>query len=1012
MAAERPAFVKFGRFQLDRTGGSLFRVDGENGPERLDIGMRAFDVLAYLVGRPGEVVSKDEIMAAVWPNTIVGDAALTMQISQLRRVLEPNWIQTVPGRGYRFTGTISAPSDLAAAPAQSPRTALLPPSRPSAAADWRVGRDGPLELVQRLIGESRAGASRVIFIGGEAGIGKTTLVSMISEQLSLENILILRGTAVELFGTNEAFLPLIDALRDGLRGSDGARLGSLMRSHAPLWQAQMPAVATTGAENFGATRERMLREFCDFMEAVSSERACVLVLEDLHWSDNATLDAIGRLAREPRAAFLAVLATWRSSGAVSGEHAILGLLRELRFHGQCTSIELGRLTEADVEEHLRLRLGPQAATELAEPIFRRTLGQPLFVVSLVGDLITRGELVAENGHWRLVHGAGSVERSAPGEVRDMLVHQIECLDDSARSLLEVASAAGSTFAGALVAAAVDRDIIAVERDLETLARGGPVIENVGETEWPDGTVSGTYSFRHALYQEVLHARSGPALRAQTHRRLGERLRDAHGDQAGEIAPVLAFHFEQGRDIPAAIRFLCLAAENATRRLANQEATNYLTHALMLVERLPPAHRPKAEIAVLRQRSWARRGAGDLAGSIQDLQAMVAAAVQIGDTRTEVNGLLAISRVALHSDRRACLEAAARLLDRSDQIEDEKFRALARGISASTNLYLNGWIEADAALCRDALDRTEGATDHATVIRRLGIEGLFRCATSDYAAARDAGSAGKRMTRALGDVFVFVLFNVLEATALLHLGEWRALRLATEEALGMAEKNANEPAAVLCRLTLAWLHVEALDFDGGRRMCEAIPQASLNDTPFTFYFQRSVLTKAYHGLGDVARTQRFAEDILRYLSTHDGGLDFTIHTQFHYCLADHFLDVGDLARASEHAMLLHDYTARAPDRCHLALAHQVLARIAWTRGDQALAISNVEQAVQTIGERTLPLAAWRVHRLAAEFYRDTGDAERARAHSERYHGVISGLASNFAPGDPLHASLMSNRFGRH
>src|ERR1700752_1806370 len=110
----------FDDFRLDRRGGGLCRRDDNGAFVPVAVGSRGLDILGVLIERAGEVVSKDEIIAAVWPGTVVQDKNLTVQISALRRVLEhglPNgrYIQTVPGRGYRF----AAPVTLAAADAPS-----------------------------------------------------------------------------------------------------------------------------------------------------------------------------------------------------------------------------------------------------------------------------------------------------------------------------------------------------------------------------------------------------------------------------------------------------------------------------------------------------------------------------------------------------------------------------------------------------------------------------------------------------------------------------------------------------------------------------------------------------------------------------------------------------------------------------------------------------------------------------------------------------------------------------
>ena len=105
---------QFEDFRLDRRGGGLFRCNDADTLELVAIGSRALDILGVLIARAGEVVSKDEIIAAVWPGTVVEDSNLTVQISALRKVLDRgrsngSRIQTVAGRGYRFVGAVARP---------------------------------------------------------------------------------------------------------------------------------------------------------------------------------------------------------------------------------------------------------------------------------------------------------------------------------------------------------------------------------------------------------------------------------------------------------------------------------------------------------------------------------------------------------------------------------------------------------------------------------------------------------------------------------------------------------------------------------------------------------------------------------------------------------------------------------------------------------------------------------------------------------------------------------------
>lgn len=410
------------------------------------------------------------------------------------------------------------------------------------------------------------------------------------------------------------------------------------------------------------------------------------------------------------------------------------------------------------------------------------------------------------------------------------------------------------------------------------------------------------------------------------------------------------------------------------------------------------------MALLRLRSWARRSLGDLAGSVSDLNDLIAAAAALGQHREEVSGLLAVSRFCMHADRRLSLAASEAAFDKSQTLSEPAQRTLVQGTCASNNLYLKGWSDADAALCEQAICAAAAARDFGTLIRRLGIEGIVNCWRSNYEACVANGTNGKKIAREVGDVYVYVLFNILESTALLHLGEWRRLIAETRPALAMAEKNANRPAKALCQLTLAWLSVEAMDFEGAVALCEIGEDIAAENT-FAYFFQRAVLAKAFVGLGDVGRAaQEFAE-IEKRVAADGMHIDFTIYTQLYHCYGEYCLLIGDIAQARQRFQQLHDYVATAPDRNHLAIAYALAARICLASGDTAGARANIGLALETIGNADFPLAAWRVHRAAAAVFQNCGEPEKAQEYQARYQGVLLKLTANFEPTDRLYRSLM-------
>jgi predicted ATPase len=153
------------------------------------------------------------------------------------------------------------------------------------------------------------------------------------------------------YGTGEAYLPVLDALGRLGRAPGHARLLALLQQYAPTWVGQLPVLFPAAEweagqrQGLGATRERMLREAAEVLEAMSAEQPLVLVLEDLHWSDHATLDLLTWLARRREPARLLVVGTYRPVEVIVHGHPLQAVHQELALHGQCVDVRLEGLIE-------------------------------------------------------------------------------------------------------------------------------------------------------------------------------------------------------------------------------------------------------------------------------------------------------------------------------------------------------------------------------------------------------------------------------------------------------------------------------------------------------------------------------------------------------------------------------------------------------------------------------------------------------------------------------------------
>ncbi len=618
--------IIFPPFRLDPGNEQLWR---EN--QLVPLRPKTFAVLRFLVEHAGQLLTKEELLKGVWSDTRVDEGILKGYIRDLRHILgddaqQPRFIETVPRRGHRFIGpVVSSQHSVASSPS--------PPTQHSALSTQHsvlVGRDAELIQLHILLEKALRGERQIVFVTGEPGIGKTTLVeAFLSEirdwglgvgreekkdgkregerssssgpiqkpipnpQPPTPSLWLGRGQCVEQHGAGEAYLPVLEALGRIGRAPGGEQFVEILHQYAPTWLAQMPAllaaeeIETVQRRVVGATRERMLREMIEAMEVLTTHRPLVLWFEDLHWADASTVDWLAAVAHRGAPARLLVIGSYRPSDLSLSGHPLRAVKQELVAKGQCEELWLPFLSAEDVTHYLTRRYAQhQFPSGLGTAIHRRTDGNPLFVVNMIEYLTAQGVIAEVDGRWRLQRGVEEVGRGVPESLRQLIEKHIERLSEEHQQLLEMASVVGVTFSATAVAAGLQIEVEAVDQQCETLARTGHFLRSQGIEEWPDGTMGGQYSFLHALYQQGLYERIAEARRVRLHRRIGEQKAAAYGERAREIAAELAVHFEAGREYGKAVQYHRQAGEAAARYSAHQEALSHLKRGLELLTMLP------------------------------------------------------------------------------------------------------------------------------------------------------------------------------------------------------------------------------------------------------------------------------------------------------------------------------------------------------------------------------------------------------------------------------------------
>ncbi len=1020
----------FGVFRCDPANARVWR---EN--QAVSLPPKAFDVLLYLLRHPGRLLIKDELLQAIWPETYVTDAVLKVCIGEIRKILSdnpktPQFIETIHRRGYRFIASVTA--DAVSLPSVTfPGTSS---SRPFTGENERettspltseisnlapdtilVGRDAELRRLYGLLEKAVNGQRQVVFVTGEPGIGKTALVEAFVSRFSTElRAWITEGQCLEHYGAGEAYLPVFQAFGKLSQEFGRERLVGILERYAPTWLVQMPALVSTEQrerlrhENLGATPERMLREMAETIEVLTAEHPLVLVLEDLHWSDYATLDLLGALARRRETARLLVIGTYRPVDIIVSNHPLKGLKQELQAHGQCEEVALEPLTPSQVATYLKGRLSESAlAEELGNVIYRRTDGNPLFLVNFVDYLLAQGVLYEQGGRWELRGEIEQLEGGMPDSIRQMIERQLEQLTPDEQRVLEAASVVGVEFTAAAVEAALEESEGWSEERCDRLARQQRFLCAREPKMWPDGTVTASYAFTHALYQNLLTQRMAAVRRLRLHQRIGERLEAAYGTQTEVIAAELAVHFEQGRNYRSAIFYLQQLSEQATRRYANREAVHYLSHALGLLRHVSTAEQDSLRLSMLEQRGLALRAMGHMRQAADDFLALATDAHDLGQKEREVVAVSHLATALSWLDREKCLAAEQRAVALSQILTNENLRLRIGGYAAYWNLLWRGWRSEDAPACAAAAEAARQANDMGLYGVHIGRLSFFQSLQADYQAARQSAAEGRRLTREVGDAHNYLLCFYFQAVALLHSGQWGEMVLLLREGIAMAERNGNKPWEMVFRLELAWLHVHIGDFAFAREVCEqGLALSHALSLPIGQLISPILLGFAQLGAGLLQEAFQSWSDIARRLERERLLMDWIWQMPLRLGLGEYWMTQGNWRQARDEAEQLCMRAAQPGERTYLALSHRLLAAIALEQRNWDEAEQEVRRSLSLLEGIEAPLAEWRVCATAAQLATQRRRQAQARSYWERSKVVLLRLANALAQHDALRQTFLA------
>jgi predicted ATPase len=443
-----------------------------------------------------------------------------------------------------------------------------------------VGRGREVEALRAAWEQARSGSRRLVLVAGEAGIGKTRLLSELALGVHDHGAVLYAACQEEAL---VSYQPFVEALRHYARstGLDWARValgpgGRELARLIPELAATLPAEEVGPSSDRETHRYLLFEAVSLFLSETSASTPLVLVLDDLQWADRATLRLLRHVIRAPHEASLLVVGTYRDQ-ELGREHPLSELLADLRRERLFERIRLDGLDERSVGELIASHAGYEASAGLVSTVFEHTEGNPFFVEEVMRHLIETGVLFERGGRWSSALTPDEI--GVPEGVKEVLARRLGRLSESCQGVLSHAAVLGRSFSFDVLRAMAELDEDALIDALEEAVDAQLIVE-------ARGRFAPGYAFTHALVRETLYGSLSGPRRQRLHRRAAATLEQQHGLEPGPTLVEIAFHLCEaapaGADGDRALTLIEQAAEWVLAQGAYEQAVALLTRALMLV----------------------------------------------------------------------------------------------------------------------------------------------------------------------------------------------------------------------------------------------------------------------------------------------------------------------------------------------------------------------------------------------------------------------------------------------
>ncbi|HEY3230418.1 MAG TPA: AAA family ATPase, partial [Roseiflexaceae bacterium] len=525
-----------------------------------------------------------------------------------------------------------------------------------------IGRVPQLDALHQLIDGTSGGRGQAVLIAGEAGVGKSRLVAEAKAYAAARGLPLLQGAC---FPQDSAcpYAPLLDLLRARFAGRTppavAAEVGPFAREVASLLPdlAPLPAdPAPLPTLDPAQQKRRLFDALAHCLIRRATPQPLLLIVEDLHWSDEGSLDFLLYLLRRSAAQPLLLIGTYRADEV---DPRLGHWLAQLDREHLSAELSLAPLTRDEVAAMVRaiFALERPVRAELLDAIYTLTEGNPFYVEELLKSLVAVGDIFYADGGW----GRKPIEElRIPRSLHAAVQQRVAQLSDDARRLVALAAVVGRRFDFALLQRLAQIGEDDLLRLLKELIGAQLVVEESSEQ----------FAFRHALTRQAIYADLLARERAALHRRIAETIEHVYADSLNGHAPDLSYHFYAAGVWEKALNYARRAGERAQALGTPHAAIEQLTRALDAAGKLGAPPDPALYLA----RGHAYDTVGDFACAREDYELGLRLACEAHDGAAEWRSLIALGQLWAGRDYAQTGAWFRRALDLGQTLNDPRLLA--------------------------------------------------------------------------------------------------------------------------------------------------------------------------------------------------------------------------------------------------------------------------------------------------------------------------------------------------